>query len=72
MSWHGFFSSYCHVGGCTIFKEVIQVIERFLLILGSLCRTTSLFFMKSLVMLHVCPILTPHGKIFHSLVLVNA
>jgi hypothetical protein len=33
---HGSFSSYCHVGVCTIFEEVIQVSKRFLFALRSL------------------------------------
>lgn len=49
---HGSFSSYCHIGVCIIFKEVVQISERFLPTLGSFWRAFNLLFKRSPPIFH--------------------
>jgi hypothetical protein len=72
MNWHGSFSSCCFVDVCTILEGVVQVIETFMFILGGLWRVVGLFFKRSLLVLHVRPIFTLHGKILYPFVFPNS
>jgi hypothetical protein len=71
MNQHGSFSSCCPIGVCIILEGVVQVIKKFLLTLGGLWRATGLLFKRSLLVPHVCPILTTHGKIIQPFVFTN-
>jgi hypothetical protein len=64
MNQHGSFSSYCHVGFCVIFKEVIQVNKRFLPALEGLWWAIVLFFKRSPFVFHVLPVATTIWRIF--------
>jgi hypothetical protein len=57
---------------CVILEEVIQVTETFLFALGGLWRAAGLLFKRSLFVLHVHLVLTPHGKKFPPFIFANA
>jgi hypothetical protein len=65
MSQYGCFSSYYHIGVCTIFEEIIQFNERFVPTLKSLWRATDLLFKRNLL------IPTVHWMILSPLEFVN-
>jgi hypothetical protein len=60
MGQHGSFSSYCHIGVCIIFEEVVQFNERFMLILRGLWRAIDLLFKRNPLMHRVLLIPTIH------------